>query len=230
MFTSVSSMRALGSASHALVLRRFFKAGAGSVGAGDRFLGTRVPTVRTLAREYQALSLRNVTALLKSPWHEERLLVLLILVRQYAVADVVRRNAIFWLYLKNTDRINNWNLVDCSAEHIVGAQVGDRDPRTLLRLAKSKPLWERRIAIMATFRHIKRRRFDTTLRVARVLLHDEHDLIQKAVGWMLREVGKRDRALEERFLRRYVRRMRRTTLRYSIKRFPLRLRQRYLAA
>jgi len=140
--------------------------------------------------------------LLKSSWHEERLLALLILVRQFARGDAMRRESIYRVYLRNTDYVNNWDLVDCSAEHIVGAQLNEGGLGTLLRLARSKLLWERRIAIIATFHHIKRRHFRTTLSVARALLYDRHDLIHKAVGWMLREVGKRDRALAERFLRR----------------------------
>jgi 3-methyladenine DNA glycosylase AlkD len=223
-------MKALGRPSDAALLQRFFKTGAGQYGAGDRFLGIRVPMLRKLAREYQEVSLRNVAALLKSPWHEERLLALLILVRQYARGDAARRDAIYRLYMSNTFRINNWDLVDCSAEHIVGAHLHDGDGSGLRRLAKSNLLWERRIAIIATFQYIKRRQFDTTLSVARLLLDDPHDLIDKAVGWMLREVGKRDRAVEEEFLRRYAGRMRRTMLRYAIERFPPVLRRRYLAA
>jgi 3-methyladenine DNA glycosylase AlkD len=223
-------MRALSDASHARVLRRFFKTAPGEYGAGDRFLGIRLPTLRRLAREYQAVPLRQVTALLKSSWHEERLLALLILVRQFARGDAMRRESIYRLYLRNTHYVNNWDLVDCSAEHIVGAQLTDGGLGTLLRLARSKLLWERRIAIIATFHHIKRRQFRVTLSVARTLLYDRHDLIHKAVGWMLREVGKRDRVLAERFLRRFVKRMPRTMLRYAIERFPVALRRRYLAA
>jgi len=151
-------------------------------------------------------------------------------VRQYARGDTARRDAIYRLYLKSTSRINNWDLVDCSAEYIVGAHMGDGDWRALARLAKSQRLWERRIAIISTFQHIKRGRFAATLRVARLLLDDPHDLIHKAVGWMLREVGKRDRAVAERFLSRHGKRMPRTMLRYAIERFPPALRRRYLAA
>jgi 3-methyladenine DNA glycosylase AlkD len=167
---------------------------------------------------------------LKSPWHEDRLLALLILVRQYRAGDARRRDAIFRLYMRNTSRINNWDLVDCSAEQIVGAQLGAGGLRVLLRLAKSKVVWERRIAIIATFQHIKRRRFHTTLAVARELMEDSHDLIHKAVGWMLREVGKRNRVVTEKFLGRYLKHMPRTMLRYAIERFPESLRRRYLAA
>jgi 3-methyladenine DNA glycosylase AlkD len=221
-------LKAAGSPARAAGVQRFFKTGPGQYGAGDRFFGIRVPTIRTLVREYQGLSLPDVAALLKSPWHEARLLALLILVRQYARGDAARRDAIFRLYMRSTIRINNWDLVDCSAEHIVGAHLDDGRWTALARLARSKVLWERRIAIIATFQYIKRGRFAPTLRVARLLLDDPHDLIHKAVGWMLREVGKRDRAVEEEFLSRHAARMPRTMLRYAIERFPPRLRRRYL--
>ena len=159
----------------------------------------------------------------------ERLLALFVLVRQYGRADAASRSAIYRMYLKNTARINNWDLVDCSAEHIVGAQLRDGGRAVLRRLARSPILWRRRIAIIATFHDIKRGEHDETLRIAKMLLDDPHDLIHKAVGWMLREVGKRDRAAEERFLRRHARRMPRTMLRYAIERFPERLRLAYLA-
>lgn len=223
-------MMALADPSHAFVLRRFFKTGPGEYGAGDRFLGIRMPVIRRLAREHQELSLRDVSALLKSRWHEERLLALLILVRQYAEADSGGRDAIYRLYLRNAARINNWDLVDCSAEHIVGAHLRESDRGPLRQLARSRLVWRRRIAIMATFHYIKRGELGETLTIARLLLDDRHDLIHKAVGWMLREVGKRDRALEERFLRQHVRRMPRTMLRCAIERFPGRVRQSYLAA
>ena len=169
-------------------------------------------------------------ALLRSPWHEERLLALLILVRQYQRGDAVRRDQIYRLYLSGTRRINNWDLVDCSAGHIVGAHLLGRDRRVLERLARSRLLWDRRVAIIATSHFIGRGDFATTLRIARLLRDDEHDLIHKAVGWMLREVGKKDRAVLEAFLQRHAARMPRTMLRYSIERFPEPLRRRYLSA
>ena len=209
---------------------RFFKTAPGQYGAGDRFLGIRVPALRTLAVRYQSLSLRELSALLASPWHEERLLALLILVRQYSRAEPADREKIYRLYVSRMARINNWDLVDCSAEHIVGAHLRGGTRAPLLRLARSTVLWERRIAIIATFHYIKRGEFDDTLRIARLLLDDRHDLIHKAVGWMLREVGKRDRAVEEAFLQQHAKRMPRTMLRYAVERFPLRLRRRYLSA
>ena len=149
--------------------------------------------------------------------------------RQYSGAEPAHREAIYRLYMSRTARINNWDLVDCSAEHIVGAHLRDGKRSLLLRLAKSKVLWERRIAIMATFHYVKHADFDDTLRVARLLRDDPHDLIHKAVGWMLREVGKRSRAVEEEFLQQHAQRMPRTMLRYAIERFPRGLRRRYLA-
>jgi 3-methyladenine DNA glycosylase AlkD len=223
-------MKSLASPARAAAVSRFFKTAPGQYGAGDRFLGIGVPVLRTLAAKYQTMSLRELSGLLKSRWHEERLLALLILVRQYVKANPGHRQAIYRLYTSHTPRINNWDLVDCSAEHIVGAYLGDGKRTRLLRLAKSKDLWERRIAMIATFHYIKRGEFDDTLRVARILLDDPHDLIHKAVGWMLREVGKRNREVEESFLRQYAKRMPRTMLRYAIERFPQRLRRRYLAA
>lgn len=222
-------LQALGNARYAAGARRFFKTAPGQYGAGDRFLGIRAPALRELAARHRDASLRDISALLASPWHEARVLALLILVRQYAQAAPRDRHAIYRLYMRNTARVNNWDLVDCSAEHIVGAHLRDGHRARLLRLAKSRLLWERRIAVLATFHYIKRGEFDDTLRVARLLLDDPHDLIHKAVGWMLREVGKRSRSTEEPFLKAHAGRMPRTMLRYAIERFPARLRRHYLS-
>ena len=211
-------------------MRRYFKTGQGDYGAGDRFLGISVPQLRRLARQHQDLALGQVSRLLSSAWHEERLLAALILVRQYNRGTVHQREAIYRLYIRRRVRINNWDLVDSSAEHIVGAHLRRGDRSVLRRLATSRSVWDRRIAIMATFHYIKRGEFAETLRLARLLLTDPHDLIHKAVGWMLRETSKRDRTVTECFLRRHVKRMPRTMLRYAIELFPSRLRRRYLAA
>jgi 3-methyladenine DNA glycosylase AlkD len=183
-----------------------------------------------VAREFRSLSLKDVEELLASKWHEERLLALVILVNQYARASDAEREAIYRLYLASTARINNWDLVDVSAAQIVGAHVFDRDRRVLYRLAKSRNVWERRIAIIATARFIRSGQFDDTFAIVESVLDDEHDLIHKAAGWMLREIGKRNRPAEERFLRKHAPRMPRTMLRYAIERFPRAIRQRYLAA
>jgi 3-methyladenine DNA glycosylase AlkD len=214
----------------AAVNATFFKTGPGEYGEGDKFIGVDVPTLRKLAREFEDLPLRNVAAMLSSRWHEERSLALLILVRQYQRGEHKQREAIHQLYLRNTKYINNWDLVDSSAEHIVGPHLAPPDRAILVRLAKSKDLWERRIAMLATFHYIKAGEFKDALRIATLLLDDTHDLIHKAVGWMLREIGNRDRGAEEAFLRKHKSRMPRTMLRYAIERFPEPLRRRYLAA
>jgi 3-methyladenine DNA glycosylase AlkD len=228
--TVLKELLDLGDARHAAVASRFFKTAPGQYGAGDRFLGIRVPVLRKLAAKHRGLTLRDLSALLSSPWHEARLLALLIMVRQYSAAQAGRRRAIYRLYMRRRARVNNWDLVDCSAEHIVGAHLRDGNRAPLLRLAKSPRLWERRMAVIATFHYIKRGEFDETFRIARILLDDPHDLIHKAVGWMLREVGNRSRRSEEAFLRRHRRGMPRTMLRYAVERFPEGLRRRYLAA
>lgn len=212
----------------AVALQRFFKTAPGEYGEGDRFLGLTVPAVRDVAARHRTLPLGALQALLQSPWHEERLLAIVILIYQYEHGTRQAREAIYRLYRANTHRINNWDLVDCSAARIVGAHLAGGNRAVLRRLARSRSLWERRIAIMATGCYIRRGEFGDTLQIAELLLDDDHDLIHKAVGWMLREVGKRDRAVEEKFLRRYSHRMPRTMLRYAIERFPERLRRRYL--
>ena len=214
----------------ATLVQRFFKTAPGEYGAGDRFYGLTVPAVRAVAATHASIPLREIEALLQSPWHEERLLALIVLVGQYERGGAAERQAIYRLYRRNTVRINNWDLVDCSAAQIVGAHLQRRDRGVLRRMARSSLLWERRIAIIATFYYIRRGDLDETLRIARLLLDDDEDLIHKAVGWMLREVGKQDRTAEERFLRAYAYRMPRTMLRYAVERFPERVRRRYLTA
>ncbi|HYO76827.1 MAG TPA: DNA alkylation repair protein [Thermoanaerobaculia bacterium] len=206
---------------------RFFKTAPGQYGHGDKFLGLRVPALRAMVRDCDALSLGELETLLDSEWHEERLLALLSMSRRYTKREE-ERDALYALYLSKTDRINNWDLVDSSAEHVVGAHLRDRSRAPLTRLAKSKVLWERRIAILATFHYIKRGEYGETLRIAKILLHDPHDLMHKAVGWMLREVGKRDHAAEEAFLREHAHEMPRTMLRYAIERFPEELRREFM--
>lgn len=212
----------------AIASQRFFKTGPGEYGEGDIFRGIRVPVLRRLSREYQAITLPEAEQLLRSSFHEDRLLALLLWVRLYSRGDRLMRRKIYSLYLKNARFINNWDLVDSSAEHVVGAFLWDKDRERLYQLAKSKNLWERRIAIIATFHFIKRGEFDETLKLAQKLLSDGEDLIHKAVGWMLREVGKRDQETQERFLKENYRQMPRVTLRYAIERFPNEKRQLYL--
>jgi len=221
-------LRELGDEAIAAHSRRFFKTGPGEYGEGDQFVGVRVPVLRGLVREYKDLPLPAATKSLHSKIHEERLLALLILIHQFARGDDALREEIHDLYLANTTFINNWDLVDISAAPIVGAYLIDKERSTLHRLAKSEQLWERRIAIMATFHFIKQNQFDDTLKIARQLLHDKEDLIHKATGWMLREIGKRDVAAEELFLARHYSKMPRTMLRYAIERFPPVRRKAYL--
>jgi 3-methyladenine DNA glycosylase AlkD len=221
-------LRTAANPEHAKVAQSFFKTAPGQYGEGDRFLGIRVPVLRTFVRKHETLSLQDIETLLDSPWHEERIVALLILVRRYERGDDTDRAAIYDLYLRKTERINNWDLVDCSAPQIVGAHLRDRDRAPLYALAKSSSLWERRIAMIATQHFIRRGDFRDALAIAALLLDDRHDLIHKAAGWMLREVGNRDREAEERFLRKHAARMPRTMLRYAIEKFPATLRRTYL--
>ncbi len=224
----IGRLEAMGDPERARVSRSFFKTGPGQYGEGDLFVGLTVPQVRTLAKEVHPLPHAEVIRLLHSPLHEARLLALFLLIKAYDTGDEVARERIFTQYLQSTRYINNWDLVDCSAEHIVGAHLWARDRSLLDTLAASDLLWERRISILATFHFIKRGEFNETLRIAERLLGDREDLMHKAVGWMLREVGKRDLASEEAFLKEHCRGMPRTMLRYAIERFPEPVRQRYL--
>ena len=209
-------------------LKRFFKTGPGEYGEGDLFRGIRVPVLRKLAKEYQSLTLGETEVLLRSSYHEDRLLALLILVRACLRGDDAVKEKAFDLYLKNTQFINNWDLVDSSAAQIVGAFLWDKNRDVLYRLARSSDLWERRIAIIATFHFIRRCEFTETLKIAEILLAAREDLIHKAVGWMLREVGNRNMNIEEGFLRNHHKRMPRVMLRYAIEKFPEPKRQQYL--
>ena len=224
-----AELHALADEDDAAGFRRFFKTGPGEYGEGDRFLGVRVPVLRRLARAARALPLADALELLRSPWHEERLLALLVLVEAYGRGDAAEREEIHRAYLAHTRWVDNWDLVDSSAHHLVGAHLDPGDLELLEGLARSDSLWERRIAMIATLHWIRQGVFAPALRVAGLLLHDRHDLIHKAVGWMLREVGNRDREAEESFLREHSRTMPRTMLRYAIERFPEPLRRRYLA-
>ncbi|MCB1182308.1 DNA alkylation repair protein [bacterium] len=208
---------------------RFFRTGPGEYGEGDRFLGIRVPRVRALAKRCGDLSLARVAGLLRSRWHEERLLAVIILAGKFDRASADERGRIAEFYLAHTDRVNNWDLVDTSAHRIVGPWLQDR-PRGLLRdLARSDSLWERRIAVMATYHFIRQGDFGDTLDLCALLLDDDQDLIHKVCGWMLREVAKRDRTVAEAFLRQHHARLPRTMLRYAIEKFPEPLRRSYLS-
>jgi 3-methyladenine DNA glycosylase AlkD len=217
----------------ALFLQRFFKTGEGQYGAGDVFIGVRVPQTRAVCKQFRGLPLPEVQKLLDSPVHEHRLAGLVILADGFARAGSSERAALYGFYIKNLSagRINNWDLVDSSADRIVGAYLLDKPPDILFELARSPQLWERRAAIIASFWYIKQGQAGLTLQLSEVLLHDSEDLIQKAVGWMLREVGKRcDRAVLLHFLDEHAAEMPRTMLRYSIEHLPPEQRRHYLAA
>ena len=216
----------------AKLLAGYFKTGKGGYGEGDVFLGVVVPAQRKIAREFLKLPLSEIQKLLNSKIHEHRLTALLILVAQFEKGDEKTRKKIFDFYLKNAKRINNWDLVDLSSHEIVGAYLLDKPQirrEILRRLAESKNIWSRRIAIISTAHFIRKKDFADTLALAEKLLADEHDLIHKAVGWMLREVGKRDEKVLRRFLDSYGAKMPRTTLRYAIEKFPEPERKKYLA-
>jgi 3-methyladenine DNA glycosylase AlkD len=221
-------LKALGSEAQAEVSRWFFKTGPGEYGEGDVFIGIKVPVLRKLAKGLADIPLKEAAKLLNSEIHEARLLALLILVRRFERGDDSIRDQIYNLYLRSTSSVNNWDLVDSSAPYIIGPYLAGKSRAPLHRLAKSRSLWERRIAIMATFHFIKNGEFSETLKIAEMLLSDPEDLIHKSVGWMLREIGKRHMQTEENFLKKYYPKMPRTMLRYAIEKFPEPKRQAYL--
>jgi len=221
-------LKKLGNKEQAAISRRFFKTGPGEYGEGDIFLGIKVPVLRKLTEEYFHLSVQDVRKTLGSKYHEIRLLSLFIMVDQFAKGDQKKKKSIYELYLKNIRFINNWDLVDSSAHHIVGPYLMDKSKAPLDELAQSDLLWERRIAIMSTFHYIKNHEFTETLKIAGRLIADKEDLIHKAVGWMLREIGKRHLPSEETFLTKHYHNMPRTMLRCAIEKFPEPKRQRYL--
>jgi len=221
-------LRSISDKEKAKILQGFFKTAPGEYGHGDVFIGVTVPQIRKVAKEHKTINLKDAFVLLKSPIHEERLLSLMIMVLKFNEASDKDKERIYDSYLKNTKYINNWDLVDLTAPNIVGAFLKGDNRQKLYELAVSKDLWERRIAILATFNFIRNNSFGDTLKIAKILLSDEEDLIHKATGWMLREVAKRDKALVENFLSVHRKNMPRTMLRYAIERFPERERQKYL--
>jgi 3-methyladenine DNA glycosylase AlkD len=224
-----AQLRALANPAIATHATRFFKTGPGEYGEGDRFLGIRVPVLRRVARERGAAGVATMFALLRSPLHEERLLALLLLVAAFRRADERGRERIYRGYTRAIRHyVNNWDLVDTSAPDIVGHFLEHRSREPLYALARSSNVWERRVAILATFWFIRRNDFADTLAIAELLLTDEHDLIHKAVGWMLRETGNRDAKAAARLLNRHHRRMPRTMLRYAIEKLPAAKRRAYL--
>jgi len=223
-----AELNSLANPKNAEILQRFFKTGEGEYGEGDVFLGIRVPVQRSVAKKYVGLGFSKIQKLMDSKIHEERLVGLLILVDKFKKSDETAKGDIFNFYLKNTKCINNWDLVDLSAPNIVGEFLVDKTKVPLYKLAEAKNLWEKRIAMVACYSFIKREDFRDALRIAGILLNDEHDLIHKAVGWMLREIGKRDLETEEKFLKKSYKKMPRTMLRYAIEKFEERKRKKYL--
>ncbi len=224
-----TTLRSLASPEIAKHSQRFFKTGKGEYGEGDKFLGIRVPVLRQQAKRFKDISLKETQRLLKSRYHEERLLALLLLVRKFQKGDHLERKAIYNLYLANTPYINNWDLVDSSSHQIVGSYLTHRSRRPVYKLAKSRDLWQRRIAIMSTYHWIKNNDFDDALTISSLLIDDKEDLIHKAVGWMLREIGNRNLAIEKTFLKEHHQKIPRTMLRYAIEKFPERERKKYLS-
>jgi len=209
-------------------LQKYFKTGKGEYGEGDVFLGLRVPAVRKIAKKFNTLSIDEAEKFLQSPYHEERLFALFVLIDLFKKGNEEDKKKIYELYLQNTNFINNWDLVDVSSGPIIGAYLFTRDRKPIYTLANSENLWERRIAIMSTFYFIAQNEFTDTLKIAEMLLNDKEDLIHKAVGWMLREIGKRNLELEESFLKKHFKNMPRTMWRYTIEKFPEEKRKSYL--
>jgi len=223
-----SELKKLANKKQAKILAGFFKTGIGQYGAGDIFLGIKVPVQRITAKKYCNLALKDLQKLLDTKIHEYRLIALMILLFQYKKAEVLSKEKIIDFYLKNTRNINNWDLVDLSCQYILGDYLLDKPRKILYKLAKSKNIWEKRIAIISTFAFIKNKEFGDTLKISKILLHDKHDLIHKAVGWMLREAGKRDQAVLEYFLQKNFKTMPRTMLRYAIEKLSKQKRKFYL--
>jgi len=222
-------LQSLADSKKARIHNRFFKTGKGEYGEGDIFLGIPVPKLRAVAKKYKTLSLDDLQKLLDSKIHQYRQAALYILIDQFSrEKEETRREEIATFYLRNTKGINNWDLVDISAPKILGDYLLDKNREVLYKLTRSEDLWERRIAILSTFAFIREEQFDDTLKIAEILLNDDHDLIHKAVGWMLREAGKKDLSVLKKFLDRHVLEMPRTMLRYSIEKLPEKQRKFYL--
>ena len=222
-------IRALANKERANHSKRFFKTGKGEYGYGDIFLGVRVPKIRLIAKKNIGISITDMKTLIKSKYHEERLLGLIILVNKYSKSkDEKDRDQLYNIYVSSFKYVNNWDLVDVTCAHIIGKHLLNKDRSILYTWAKSNDLWTKRIAIVSTHCFIRKNDLQDTFKIAKILLNDEHDLIHKAVGWMLREAGKKDMEKEEIFLKKHYKTMPRTMLRYAIERFPEPKRQRYL--
>ena len=224
----IFELKELKNPKQAEICQRFFKTGQGEYGEGDVFLGIKSQQIKDIAKKYYGIGLPKIKELLKSEIHEHRSCALRILDKKYKIADEKEKENIFNFYLENIKYVNNWDLVDLSAPNIVGDFLFKRDKKILYKLVRSENLWERRIAIISTFDFIKKEEFEDVLAISELLLQDTHNLIHKAVGWMLREIGKRDLKVEENFLRQHYKDIPRTMLRYAIEKFPEKERKRYL--
>lgn len=223
-------IKKLASPEKAKASQRFFKTGPGEYGEGDQFIGLKVPEQRAIAKKYKELVFDEVVELLKSPIHEERLIALFIMIYQFNRGTDELKKRYYDVYMSHTEFINNWDLIDSSAGYVVGAYLQNKSKDILFTFAKSESLWKRRIAIMSTFPYIRSGEYALTFEIAETLLSDRHDLIHKAVGWMLREVGEASgREVEEIFLKKHYKLMPRTMLRYAIEKFPETLRKEYLS-
>ena len=223
----LKELKKLSSEKRASAMQRYFKTGEGEYGYGDIFIGITVPQCRKLAIKYKDMSFEELYKLLRSEVHEERLIALLILVHNFQKEELLQRR-IYEFYLKNIKFVNNWDLVDLSADKIMGGYLIDKPKDILYKMARSNRLWEKRISIISTHYFIKNNKFDDTFAIAEILIPDDNDLIQKAVGWMLREVGKKDKKLEIDFLDKHYKSMGRVSLRYSLEKFPAKSRQAYM--
>ncbi|MBU2104245.1 MAG: DNA alkylation repair protein [Nanoarchaeota archaeon] len=226
----ISDLEKLKNPAQAKILQKFFKTGKGEYGEGDVFLGIMASKMRELAKKYKDLNIEEIQKLLGIEYNEARWIALVIWVNQYKKSSPEEKQIIFKNYLKNTPRINNWNLVDISAPSIVGDFLLNNyeKKQMIYDLAQSKNLWEKRIAIVSTYAFIRQNQFEETLKISEILISDKHDLIHKAVGWMLREVGKKNEKILEEFLKKYYSQIPRTTLRYAIEKFPEEKRKNYL--
>lgn len=217
-------LSSLGEKDRAANYQRFFKTGKGEYGEGDIFLGIIVPNIRKVARKYKELDVADISKLVSSPIHEERMCALVIMTLRYPKD----KDTFYKLYLDNLKYINNWDLVDVTCPRIVGDYLLDKPREILYQMASSKNLWEKRISIISTCMFVRNGEYEDTLKISEILLHDEHDLIHKAVGWMLREAGNKSKKTEEEFLRKHYKAMPRTALRYAIEKFPEVERKKYL--
>lgn len=224
----LNDLHELANPEKAKFLAGYFKTGKGEYGEGDIFLGLKVPQTRSVAKKYFKMPLSDLKPLIKSKIHEERQVLLMILVLKLKKSTEAEKKQFYEFYLTNTKHINNWDLIDGSAEYIIGSYLEDKNKDILYKLAKSKNIWERRIAMLSTFHYIKNKKFREALKIADILMKDKHDLIHKAVGWMLREIGNRDIKVEEEFLNKHYKLMPRTMLRYAIEKFTEKKRKFYL--